>query len=127
MSDNLFSKPELTVAYQVKDRKASVAWYSKIFGFELMYDVEEQGWCEMTSAVNGVSVGFSEVEDPKVEGGATLTWGTTNVDGAVAFLEANGVVMDGPVQELPGLVKLAFFKDPDGNHLMLAESLSSPQ
>lgn len=127
MSDNLFFRPELTVAYQVKDRKAAVEWYSKIFGFELLYDVEEQGWCEMGSKLNGVSIGFSEVENPQVEGGATLTWGTTNVDGAVAFLESSGVVMDGPVQVIPGLVKLAFFKDPDGNHLMLAESLSSPQ
>lgn len=124
---SIFSKPELTVVYQVKDRKAAVAWYGKIFGFELMYDVEEIGWCEVQSNLTGVCLGFSEVENPKVEGGSTLTWGTTDIEGAVAFLAENGVSLDGPVQEIAGMVKLAMFKDPDGNHLMLAESLSSPQ
>ena len=34
------------------------------------------------------------------------------------------VKFDGPTQEIPGLVKLATFYDPDGNNYMLNESLS---
>lgn len=126
MSHSINTKPELTVAYQVKDRLATVEWYKKHFGFELVYDVADFGWCEMKSAVEGVFVGFSETENPQVEGGGTLTWGTTDIEADHEYLKGQGIKFDGEIQELPGLVKLLKFYDPDGNHLMLAQSLANP-
>jgi predicted enzyme related to lactoylglutathione lyase len=120
-------KQELTVVYQVSDRKATTAWYQKHFGFELEYDVEEIGWCELKSTLNQVWLGLSEVEEPNVKGGATLTWGTQSVDKSRQYLESEGVKFDGETRVIPGMVKLATFFDPDGNHLMLAENLSQQE
>lgn len=118
-------KGTLTLALQVKDRKRSVAWYEKILGFTLLYDVESIGWCEMDAKVQGgtVSVGFSEVEQPKVGQGPVPTFGVVDIDAARAEMEKADVRFDGDTIEIPGMVKLATFYDPDGNALMLSQSL----
>ena len=112
----------LTISYQCKDINASLDWYQTVVGFKLMYHLEEMGWAELTTSVDKVNVGLSQVEDPKV-GGPTCTWGVNDIDQARAKLEAHGVKFDGPTQEIPGMVKLATLYDPDGNSLMLFESL----
>ncbi len=40
--------------------------------------------------------------------------------GTTAILESRDVVFDGPTIEVPGVVRLADFKDPDGNRIRLA-------
>ena len=40
------------------------------------------------------------------------------------MLDAAGVRQDGPVQEIPGMVRLLTFYDPDGNALMFAQDLA---
>ena len=50
-------------------------------------------------------------------------FGVADIDAARVELEAKGVVFDGDTRELPGMVKLATFFDPDGNRYMLAQSL----
>ena len=77
----------------------------------------------MASPVSGVLVGLSPVEDPKVRG-VTLTWGVNDIESARKTLEADDVRFDGPTQEIPKMVKLATFDDPDGNTYMLYESIS---
>lgn len=116
----------LTLAFQVKDRKRATAWYEKILGFALLYDVEEIGWCELDAKMTGgtVSVGFSEVESPKVGRGPVPTFGVVDIDAARKEMERADVRFDGDTVEIPGLVKLATFYDPDGNALMLSQSLS---
>jgi len=66
------------------------------------------------------------VEDPKVRG-VTLTWGVHDIEAARKTLEADEVRFDGPTQEIPEMVKLATFYDPDGNTYMLYQSLSDKQ
>jgi catechol 2,3-dioxygenase-like lactoylglutathione lyase family enzyme len=126
MSNNANVQAEATIAYQVSDMKASQAWYAKHLGFELKYEVVDYGWCEMSTTIEGVFVGLSQVEEPKVEGGGTVTWSTPNAQESMDYLKASGVKVDEMVV-LPGLVKLVMFYDPDGNHLMLAESLGSQE
>jgi predicted enzyme related to lactoylglutathione lyase len=118
-------KGTLTLAFQVKDRKRSTAWYEKVLGFSLLYDVAEIGWCELDAKIDGgtVSVGFSEVESPKVGRGPVPTFGVVDIDAARAEMEAADVRFDGPTIEIPDMVKLATFYDPDGNALMLSQSL----
>ena len=114
----------LTVAYDVSDCAKSIAWYQDVFGFKLQYHLEEMGWCEMESHIPRVSVGLSQVESPRV-GGPTLTWGVTDIEAARAELEGKGVMFDGETRVIPEMVKLAVFFDPDGNTLMLYQSLSN--
>jgi predicted enzyme related to lactoylglutathione lyase len=115
----------LTVAYDVSDCSKSIAWYQERLGFKLQYHLEEMGWCELESHIPRVNVGLSQVEKPKVGAGPTLTWGVLDIDAARAELEAKGVRFDGETREIAGMVKLATFFDPDGNDLMLYQSLAS--
>lgn len=113
----------LTIAYNVSDCSRSIAWYQDLFGFKLQYHLEEMGWCEMETHIPKVCLGLSQVEKPEVKGGPTLTWGVMDIDAARAELESKGVTFDGDTREIPDMVKLATFFDPDGNHLMMYQSL----
>ncbi len=117
----------LTISFQVKDRKKSIAWYQDVLGFKLLYDVEEIGWCELATEVAGgrVNIGLSQVEKPKVGAGPVPTFGVKDIDKARGAMEAKKVRFDGPTREYPGMVRLATFYDPDGNALMLFQSLSN--
>jgi catechol 2,3-dioxygenase-like lactoylglutathione lyase family enzyme len=117
--------PEVTASMGVKNLDKSIAWYEKVLGFTLLYRADEIGWCEMSTGVPGVNVGLSQVEDVSKGGGATNVWGVKDIGIAKAHLDAHGVRQDGDVQVIEGLVKLITFFDPDGNAMMLSESLMS--
>jgi len=114
----------LTCAMQVSDLKAAIQWYSDILGSKLLYQMDEMGWCELASPVARVNVGLSQVEKPEVKGGATLTFGVTDIDAARKTLEGKNVRFDGETMTIEGMVRLTTFYDPDGNKLMLYQDLS---
>ena len=113
---------ELTIAMRVSDLASSIEWYSTVLGFEVMYQMDDMGWAELKSSVPGVNVGLSQVEEVK-PGGPTPTWGVSDIESARSTLESQGVKFDGDTMVIPEMVKLATFYDPDGNSLMLFESL----
>lgn len=83
------------------------------------------GWCELSTAVARVNLGLSEVEKAEGKGGATLTFGVTDIEISRKAIESHGVRFDGPTRVVEGMVKLATFFDPDGNSLMLYQDLQS--
>ncbi len=113
----------LTCVIQVSDLSASKAWYQRVLGFELLFELPEQLFCELASPVNRVTVGLSQVNDFKTGSSTTLTFGVNKIETARSKLESEGVRFDGPTEEIPGIVKLASMFDPDNNRLMLYESL----
>lgn len=113
----------LTCALSCKDLDASIKWYEDVMGFSLLYKVDDMAWAELASSVKGVNVGLSQVEKPEVKGGATLTFGVTDIASARKQLEDKGVQFDGETMNFPGMVSLATFFDRDGNKLMLFQSL----
>ncbi|MEL7472317.1 MAG: VOC family protein [Planctomycetota bacterium] len=113
----------VTLAMQSKDRKKAAAWYQDVLGCELLYDAEEIGWCELSTPLEGVNVGFSDVERPKTGAGPVPTFDVADLDKARAQMDSKDVRFDGDTQTIPGLAKLATFFDPDGNALMLSQSL----
>ena len=124
MENNLGFDGGLTCSMQCADLGRAIAWYENNLGFSLLYKVDELGWCEMQTPVEGVSLGLSEVETPEVKGGATLTFGVSDIEGARTTLEGLGVSFDGDTVVYPGMVSLATFYDLDGNKLMLYRDLS---
>ncbi len=114
----------LTCALSVTSLDRSIPWYENVLGMTLMYRMDEIAWCELTSSVARVSVGLSQVENAGGPGGATLTFGVTDLDAAKAALDAAGVRQDGPINEIPGMVRLLTFYDPDGNALMFYQDMS---
>jgi len=115
----------LTCSLKVTDLERSKKWYQEILGFKFLYQVDEIGWCELSTPVARVNVGLSQVEKAGGSGGAILTFGVKNADAARQKLEKKDVRFDGPTMTIEGMVKLATFYDPDENALMLFEDLQS--
>jgi predicted enzyme related to lactoylglutathione lyase len=114
---------ECTASLGVTNLDAAVEWYQTVLDFKLLYRMDEIGWCELSTFMPGVNVGLSQLETVPVGGGATVVWGVTDIDAAKVHLDAHGVRQDGNIQVIPDMVKLITFYDPDGNTLMLSQSL----
>jgi catechol 2,3-dioxygenase-like lactoylglutathione lyase family enzyme len=108
----------LTCAFAVTDLTRAIDWYRDVLGFELLYRQDEIAWCELRTGVERVNLGLAEREEAGGGGGATPTFGVVDIDEAKTALDAAGVRQDGEIQEIPGLVRLLTFYDPDGNALM---------
>lgn len=115
--------PELTASMGVTSLDKSIEWYGEVLGFVLLYRADEIGWCELSTHMAGVNVGLSENQTVPQGGGATNVWAVTDIEAAKAHLDAHGVKQDGEIQTIPDLVRLLTFYDPDGNAMMLSESL----
>ena len=114
----------ITLATSVRDLDAAVAWFGNVLGFEEIFKVAEAGWAEVATPAEGVSIGLDQRDEAGDGGdGSTPVFGVVDIDAARAELEARGVRFDGDTVELPGMVKLATFFDPDGNRYMFAQSL----
>lgn len=113
----------LTCTLGVSDLGKSIDWYSEALGFVLLYRVDDIGWAELSTPVAKVNLGLSQVEEVGAGGGVTPTFGTTDIEAAKAELDAKEIKQDGPVQDIPNLVRLLTFYDPDGNALMFYEQL----
>ena len=113
----------LTCAMGVTDLDRAIAWYRDTLGFDLLYRADDIAWCELRTSVDRVNIGLSQVEDAGGKGGATLTFGVEDIESAKAELDSRAVRQDGPIRDIPGLVRLLTFYDPDDNALMLYEDL----
>lgn len=114
---------KLTCTICVRDLAAAVSWYTSVLGFTVLYRVDAFSWCELTTPIPGVSVGLSEVGEVGTHGGALLNFGVLDLDAARHRMEELGVEFDGPTQVIQRFVKLAPFFDPDGNRLLLSQTL----
>lgn len=118
----------LTCSVSVIDIQVSMKWYQDVLGFELLYYMEDLGWCELKSPVEKVNVGLSQVEKmPPPGGNAVLTWGVKDIESATGELMNLGVKFDGDIRTISGMVKLATFFDIDGNCFMFYQDLSLPK
>lgn len=113
----------LTIAVSVSDLDKAIQWYKKTLGLELIYKLDDLAWAEMTSPVANVTVGLGVTETPNVRGN-TPVWGCQDLDATRKKMEQLGVHFDGETLVLPGMVKLADFKDPDGNPWKLSQTLA---
>ena len=111
----------LTCSMGVVDLDRSIAFYQDVLGFSLLYRRDDIAWCELETGVARVNVGLGQREQAGGEGGATLTFGVTDIDAAKAELDRQSVRQDGPIRDIPGLVRLLTFYDPDDNALMFYE------
>ena len=114
----------LTCSLGVSDLDRSIAWYRDVLGFELLYRLEQTAWCELSTGVARVNLGLSEVEEAGGKGGATLTFGVTDIAAAKTELDRKGVRQDGAIRDIPNMVRLLTFYDPDDNALMFYQVLS---
>ena len=107
----------------VTDFQRSVKWYSEKLGFEPDYLIEEMGWGELKTFIPGLTIGVNKSDEATGGTGVVLVLRVQDIDAARAALEAQGVAFDGPTEEIPGMVKLATFRDPDNNAFRFSQSL----
>jgi catechol 2,3-dioxygenase-like lactoylglutathione lyase family enzyme len=113
----------MVISIGVSNLDSAIEWYKDALGLELVYKLDQYGWCEMSTATKHVTIGLGQNENLKT-GGATPTFGVADIDAARKHLESKDVRFDGDTYEIEGMVKLATFYDPDGNSYMLAQSLT---
>ncbi len=123
--DSISYKGDLTCSLSVKDLERAIKWYHERMGFEVIYKLDDMGWCELRTPIETVTVGLSQTAEPIVPGGATLVWGVKDIAAARSFLEAKGVRFLGDTVTIEGMVKLATFQDPDGNRIMFSQNLQT--
>ncbi|MEW2916620.1 VOC family protein [Ruegeria sp. ANG10] len=116
-------KNTITFAISVRDRHASADWYRDMLGFELVHHIDEAGWSEMRTNVNGVTLGLGEQAEPS-PGNCVPVYEVGDIATARGALEAAGVAFDGPTETIEGMVSTATFYDPDRNAMMLAQDLT---
>lgn len=108
------------VSVNVSDYERSKAWYRDVLGFAVVYELGDYGWCELSTPF-GFTVGLGQSEQV-TPGSIVPTLGVHDIDAAIAQLRARKVTVE-DWHEVPGMVRLSTFYDPDGAASMLAQSL----
>jgi catechol 2,3-dioxygenase-like lactoylglutathione lyase family enzyme len=114
---------DLVISVGVSNLERAIEWYKDVLGLELVYKLDQHGWCEMSTATKHVTIGLGQTEEVN-PGSTTPTFGVLDIDTARKHLESKDVRFDGDTYEIEGMVKLCMFYDPDGNSYMLAQSLT---
>ena len=105
------------VSFLTQDIARAKEFYAGTLGLE----IESEGESDMELRCGQVTLDIfdpSSIGQPFAVSPAGLALRVPDVDVARAELEANGVVFDGDTI-VTGVCKQAWFKDPDGNALML--------
>ena len=105
------------VSFLTQDLVRAKRFYTEVLGLE----VESEGESDMELSCGQVTLDIfdpSSIGQPFAPSPAGLALRVSDVDAARADLEAKGVEFDGETI-VTGVCRQAWFKDPDGNALML--------
>ena len=111
---------EVLIQLAVSDLEQAMTFYGETLELELLSHQPELEWAKYRTAVPGVTIGIGRQDRVEGSGTVSINLGVSNLDEARARLEAKGVKFPKPSVNIPGVVKLADFADPDGNRLRLA-------
>ena len=105
--------------YLVDDLEASKKFYGEALGLKKVFEMD--GWCEFGQAEGAPTIGLNQRRDDDPERGATVVLRVENLEESTKRLKAKGVKFEGEVMEVPGVVRIATFRDPSGNRLQLCQ------
>jgi predicted enzyme related to lactoylglutathione lyase len=107
--------------YLVDDLEKAKKFYGGVLGLKKTFEMS--GWAEFSHAEGGTSIGLNQRRPDDTERGATVVLRVDDLTAAQRELESRGVRFEGDTLEIPGVVKIATFRDPFGNRLQLMQNL----
>ncbi len=107
--------------YPAADMEKAKEFYANVLGLKQVFEME--GWSEFSHAPDAVSIAVSANPIHRDQKGATVVLRVGNVDETRAGLEEKGVPFEGDTEEIPGVVRIASFRDPFGNPLQLVQEM----
>ena len=111
----------------VKDFKKAIQFYTETVGLKLGNVDENYGWAELQGHNGGAYLGIAQEQSGKdgLKSGqnACVTFTVDNIEKAISDLKKKGAHCVGPLQEVPGHVKLQMVTDEDGNSFQIVEKL----
>jgi predicted enzyme related to lactoylglutathione lyase len=106
-----------TVIYPVTDLLQATGWYSRVLGQEPYFNEPYY----VGYAVGGFELGLIPDGAPGATG-ATAYWGTPDVAAELARVVQLGGVLEAPVTDVGGGIKVAIVLDPFGNQFGMIEN-----
>ena len=109
------------------DIKKAKDFFGTKLGLEITSDSPEHGWLELKAPNSKFLLGVGECKDfgPVKPGqNAVVTMEVDDIVTAKAELESKSIATEGEIIEIPGHVKMLFFKDEDENYYQLVQDLS---
>jgi predicted enzyme related to lactoylglutathione lyase len=107
--------------FTVKDFEQAKKFYGDTLGLKKTFEMEQ--WAEFAEGQGEASIGVAVNPHAGNEPGATVVLQVPDIEGERKRLESRGVTFEGKTEEIPGMVKLAAFRDPSGNRLQLCQVL----
>jgi len=112
------------VWYYVSNWERAKRFYGETLGLPVAFVDEKGGWIEYGHALPHLAINrWDNPAGMPVNGGAVAVLTCPDVRATIERLRTKGVRCD-EVEEIPGMVILGTFYDPDGNRLQLAQSLA---
>jgi len=113
---------KMTVAwFSAKDFEEAKKFYGSVLGLKKIFEM--QSWAEFSDAEGEASIGVAGNSQWGKEPNATVVLRVDDIERERKRLQAAGVQFEGKIEEIPGAVKLATFRDPSGNRLQLCQVL----
>lgn len=116
-------KPGVGFHYNVSNLEQTLAFFTETLGFKVLYDTN-MGQAMISTNTKDCLIGFAEAQ-PVLHSSTCMTFEVENIEQAVQLLQQKGVEFKDGIFEVPGIIKLAAFSDPDGYKLMLSERQDS--
>jgi CreA protein len=107
--------------FGVDDFESAKKFYGQVLGLKKTFEAQE--WAEFAGAAGEESIGIAANPRAGKEPGATVVLDVNDIERERKRLESAGVKFEGQTEEIPGIVRLATFRDPYGNRLQLAQAL----
>jgi CreA protein len=107
--------------FSVTDFEQTKKFYAEVLGLKKTFEI--QSWAEFAGGEGEATIGIAGNPHAGKEAGATVVLRVDDIEAERKRLEARGVKFEGKTEEIPGVVKLATFRDPSGNRLQLAQPL----
>ena len=114
--------------YHVTNWEAAKKFYGEVLGWPIAYASDEVGWYEYgRDGEAHIAINRRGEGDPLPgpNGGATITLTVADVYQTQAELQAKGIKCD-EILNIPGVVTIGTFYDPDGNRLQFVPEAPPP-